>query len=174
MAVASSEVGCEEVVQECHVKVVNKVAAFMYDDVWKRRFREEYPEITEHKKALNLEDACEKKWSVQHGEVEEVDVLRSDFVNLPSSWQTEYLERAQAFVREIVSAHETGGRDALDDSFVEETAEKAHAIWRESNKVSAPAHRNCAYEKLGSADKEIECNQVRAVIGLCVKELKLG
>lgn len=159
-----------EVTEEARGALVQRLAAAFHDEVWKEQFRSEHHETT-RPKSLNLtqdtgwlQDTENRNRLTADGKI---DILNTDFADLPPSWQSENTAAASFVIDRLLEVYESGGLSALArEGLVEELAAEVHDIWLVRNEEYASKEQQQAYAALPRTEQLKDREQVERGIKL--------
>jgi hypothetical protein len=116
------------------------------------------------KEESRLEATKDKKW-VAKNQTLEVDLVNTEYDDLPDDWQKESEASVRIAIDEIYKAQEVG--QVLDNSFVERVSALIHTQWLERNSDSKFAYQDVPYEALSEEEKDKDRNFVKEAINFC-------
>ena len=146
--------------------------------IWQKQFRIDNP--TEETRIKPTADA---RWAERHdaaplGPEEKgynpevpkwkVDILNTDFANLPEDWRKDNFEAAEVAVAIVEQHFDQFGETAdFGEEFIEKASAEIHEAFLERRKDQyIPESQKMPYAELSEADKALDRNQIQAAIKL--------
>lgn len=131
---------------------IKKHSKAMVDDVasnghsdWQKEYRRDKPN-----EKTRIKKTKDEAWIKKNGK-DEVDILNTDYKDLPEDWKAENKKNAEAVVEGIQLAAK-GGK--LDAGALDKAADHVHKKWLERNGSWAEEHQKKPFSKLSSAEQD--------------------